>query len=108
MDEITLQHFKNKVQQAEKLKKQITGLQIVIEDLDQVLGELRTIQATQSSETPSRILIIRSHVRGAGESYDINSKADISREEITMLFAPALLTSLEALLDQKFKELEEL
>ena len=108
MNESTLQHFKNKVQQAEKLKKQIAGLQIVIEDLDQALGELKTIQAAQSGETPSRIMLIRSHAQGAGESYDLNSKTNIPREEITMLFAPTLLTSLEALLDQKFKELEEL
>lgn len=105
MDDTTIQYLKQKIEKAEKLKKQIQGLQMVIRDLDLITRE---VDRNGTHVPLSRTLIIRSHVNGAGEPYNVHDKASMNRDELTMLIIPTLFTELEALLDQKFKELEEL
>lgn len=126
MDTATYNQYKAKIQQAEKLQRQIKGLQSLLIDIDEVEnpGQYSHQNKIQFSDNPverqqqleelsrhsGRFRHIQIHFRGQTNTrdYSAHEHADIPVIELSLLIAPYLNNVLESLLDSKIKELEEL
>ena len=117
MDTATYNQYKAKIQQAEKLQRQIKGLQSLLIDMDEIQPQLqlsddpvtREQQLTELSRYSGKYRHIQIYFRGTNaRDYSAHEKADIPVIELSLLIAPYLNNVLESLLDSKIKELEEL
>lgn len=122
MDTATYNQYKAKIQQADKLRRQIQGLQSLLIDMDEILNPTqsrlqlsddpvtREQQLTELSRYSGKFRHVQIHFRGQTNTrdYSAHGRADIPVIELSLLIAPYLNNVIESLLDSKIKELEEL
>ena len=118
MDTATYNQYKAKIQQADKLWRQIQGLQSLLIEMDEITQSqlplsddpvTREQQLTELSRYSGKYRHIQIYFRGTNaRDYSAHEKADIPVIELSLLIAPYLNNVLESLLDSKIKELEEL
>lgn len=118
MDDSTLRQFKAKVQQGEMLQKQIRNLKQIIVDLDEINQNIPKLTTPMNphASPDQHVPILRQLPRfiqlrcsgSSGEDYWFHDKIGIDRDAFAAQILPYVINEMEALLDQKLKELEEL